>query len=220
MEVYEKYRNDRDINNILNTINEMQKGMLAGCHGINHAMFVVDSAEYILASLSYDARTIELAKIAALMHDIGSIAGRWSHARKSAALTDIFIDGQTYFSSEEKNIVIQAIEDHSSGKNISSPVGAALLIADKIDISKRRVLPHETIDAWHKNLLEIDDVEINVTNCAITINYITSESFSKDLLVSDYAKGFNLPAKAAKYLNCVCHFQFNGKEEIKEKIFG
>jgi len=216
MEAYEKYRNDKDIIKILNTINEMQKGMFTGCHcchGINHAMFVVDTTEYILASLSYDARTIELGKIAALMHDIGSIAGRWNHARKSAALTEVFLDGQMYFSPEEKSVVTQAIEDHSGGKHISSPIGAALLIADKIDISKRRVLPYETIDPWHKNLLGIDNVEIHVTSCAITINYITSESFSKDLLVSDYAKGFELPVKAAGYLGCTCHFQFNGEDE-------
>ena len=212
MDAYKNYCNDGDINKIIDTINEMHKGMFAACHGRYHAMFVVDMAEHILKSLSYDPRIIELGKIAALMHDIGNIAGRWNHARKSAALAAVFLDGSVDFSPEEKNMIVQAIEDHSTGKNISSAVGAALLIADKVDISKRRVLPSETIDAWHKNLLEIEDVDVHVSSKAIIINYITTEAFSKNLLVSEYTKGFSLPIKAANYLGCTCHFQFNGKE--------
>jgi len=214
MDAYEKYRRDSDINKILDTINDMQKGIFSACHGQYHAMFVVDTAEYILQSLSYDSRTVELGKIAALLHDIGNIAGRRDHARKSAALTAVFLDGQcSAFAPEEKNMVIQAIKDHSGGKNICSAVGATLLIADKVDISYKRVLPLEHIDAWHKNLLEIKDVDLHVSENTIKINYVTTESFSKDLLISGYAKGFHLPMKAAGYLDCSCQFQFNGQEE-------
>ena len=123
------------------------------------------------------------------------------------------MDGPVYFLPEEKTVIVQAIEDHSKGMNISSAIGAALLIADKVDISKRRILPSATIDAWHMSLLEIENVDVCVSDKAITINYVTTGAFSKDLLISDYAKGFNLPVKAAKYLGCTCHFQFNGREE-------
>jgi len=215
LSIYEKYRDCPDINKIIDTINEMllPKGMYKACHGRYHAMFVVDTVEHILQSLSYDTRTIELSKIAALLHDIGNIAGRWNHARKSAALATVLMEYPVNFLSEEKNIIIQAIEDHSDGKDISSAVGAALLIADKVDISKRRILPFETIDAWHKNLLEIEDVKLYVSNQSIIINYITTKAFSKDLLISDYAKIFDLPLKAAKYLGCTCHFRFNSEKE-------
>ena len=211
MNAYEKYRNDSDINKILDTVNEMQKGVFMACHGRYHAMFVVDTVEYILQSLSYDSGTVELGKIAALLHDIGNIAGRRNHAQKSAALAAVFLDGHDSLLPKEKDVIVQAIEDHSNGKNISSVVGAALLIADKVDISYKRVLPLEAIDDWHKNLLEIENVDLTICNKAIKINYITTEAFSKDLLVSGYAKGFNLPVKAAEYLGCTSHFHFNGR---------
>ena len=212
MDVYTQYSTDKDINKIIDTINEMQKGVFSACHGRYHAMFVVDMMEHILQSLSYDLRTVELGKIAALMHDIGNIAGRWNHARKSAALAAVFLDG-SQLPPNEKDMVVQAIEDHSVGKQISSAVGAALLIADKVDISKRRVLPFEKIDDWHKNLLEIEDVCMQVSGKSILISYTTTEAFSKELLINDYAKGFKLPKKAAEYLGCTCRFQFNGKDE-------
>jgi len=214
MNAYEKYRTDGDINKIIDTINDMQKGIISACHGQYHAKFVVDMVEHILSALSYDERTIELSKIAALLHDIGSIAGRWNHARKSAALAAVFLDGPVHFLPEEKDMITQAIEDHSAGSNISSAAGAALLIADKVDISHKRVLPLETLDNWHKNLLEIKNVDVCVSDKAIVINYITSEEFSKLLHISGYAKGFDQPAKAAKFLGCTCHFKFNGEEEF------
>ena len=221
MDAYEKYHNAESINRILDTINDMYKDMFAACHGRYHTMFVVDTVEYILTSLSYDARTIELGKIAALLHDIGNITGRWKHASMSAALAAVYLDGPVYFSPEEKEMIVHAIEDHSDGNDISSAIGAALIIADKMDISRRRILPlgntssfYKEYDAWHNNLLEIENMDVYIANKTITINCITTEAFIKDVFVNGYLKRFSLSIKAAKHLGCTYHFQFNGKEEI------
>ncbi|MCL2528120.1 MAG: HD domain-containing protein [Defluviitaleaceae bacterium] len=214
MEAYNKYFNDSEINKILDNNNKLQNEVFTACHGRYHAMFTVGMVEHILGSLSYDTRTIELGKIAALMHDIGNIAGRQEHPRKGAALAAIFLDDPALILPAEKDIIVQAIQDHSKGKNIASPVGAALLIADKVDISYKRILPKANIDHWHKNLLEIRDVEVHVSDKVITINYITTDKFSKDLLISDYEKGFKLPVMAVEYLGCDCVFRFNGVGEV------
>lgn len=201
------------IDNINEMFNKVQKDMFAACHGRHHAMFVVNTVEYILKSLSYDSQTVEFGKIAALLHDIGNIAGRWNHARKSAALAAVFLDGLDDLRSDEKDTIVQAIQDHSDGHNISSPIGAALLIADKVDISKRRILPVKTIDAWHGNLLEIEDVDIRISNKTISIDCIITDAFSKELLISGYKKGYSMPMKAARYLGCTCQYNFNGMQE-------
>ena len=217
MDAYVHLYNEPDINMIIDTINEMlnkkNKDMFSACHGRHHTMCVVDTVEYILKSLSYDSRTVELGKIAALLHDIGNIAGRWNHARKSAVLAGVFFDGSDHLLPEEKDTVVQAIEDHSDGKNISSAIGAALFIADKVDISKKRLLAVEIIDSWSMNLLEIDNINIYVSSKIISVNFITTETFSKEILISGYKKSFQISMNAAKYLGCTCYFQFNGIEE-------
>ena len=197
-----------DINMILDTINEMHnnRDMPPSCHGRYHAMFVVDTIEHILKLFSCDSRTIELGKIAALSHDIGNIAGRRNHARKSAALAGVFLDGLCDLSHEEKDIIIQAIADHSDGHAISSAVGAALIIADKVDLSKRRILPVETLDAWHRNLLEIEDVDIYVSGQTIVVNYTTTNAFSQEVYLSD-CRVLGLLTRAASYFGC--NFKFN-----------
>jgi HD superfamily phosphodiesterase len=217
MDAYERLYNSTDINMILNNINEVlnkaEKGMLRGCHGRYHAIFVVDTVEYILKSLSYDSGTVELGKIAALLHDIGNIAGRSNHARKSAALAAVFLDDLEDLSPNEKDMIIRAIEDHSDGENILSAIGAALLIADKVDVSKKRRLHAEAIDDWYSNLLQIEDVNISISDGAMKINFITTAVFSKEVFVSGYSKGFSVMTKASEYLGCTCHYQFNDIEE-------
>lgn len=213
MDTYERLYHSTDIAMILDNINELlnklEKGMLRGCHGRYHAIFVVDTVKYLLKSLSYDSKTVEFGKIAALLHDIGNIAGRRNHARKSAALAEAFLDDVEDLLPMEKDMIVQAIGDHSDGENILSPIGAALLLADKVDVSKRRRLHVEPIDNWYSNLLQIEDVDINIFGTAITINFITTEAFVKEVFVDGYKKNFNLMTKAAEYLDCTCKYQFN-----------
>ncbi len=91
-----------------------------------------------------------------------------------------------------------------------SAIGAALFIADKVDTSKRRRLTDEHVDDWYSNLLQIEDVDIRVFNKIILINYIATETFSKDIFINRTKKSFSSITKAAEYLGCTCNFQFNG----------
>jgi len=205
------YCND-DIFKILDTINEMWDYYFC-CHGKYHALCVADTVEYILSSLSYDLRTIELGKIAGLLHDIGCIVGRWNHARMSAAFVSVYLTDE-YFLPEEKNVIVHAIGDHSAGNEISSVIGAALLIADKIDASKKRSLPITPTHVWYDKVMTspiIDNVEINISrDKVITINYITNDT----LAIQKDQKPFSIISKAAQYLGCACRFQINGEERV------
>ena len=88
-------------------------------------------------------------------------------------------------------MIVQAIGDHSDGENILSAIGAALLLADKVDASKRRRLHIEPIDNWYSNLLQIDDMDINIFGTKIIINFISTEAFAKETFVGGYKKKFN-----------------------------
>jgi len=181
------------------------------CHGRGHAMFVVEKAEHVLQLFACDSRTIELGKIAALLHDIGNIAGRKNHARKSAALAEIFLDGTDLLQPSEKDIIVKAIADHSDGAAISSAVGAALIIADKVDHVKRRIFPTENLDPWHRNLLEIEDVDVRADHETLTVNFITTSAFSQKVYLDDY-RLFGVLTGAAGYFNRGFTLFFNGRE--------
>lgn len=51
-----------------------------------------DVAAYILSTLGYDKREIELAQIAAYMHDIGNVINRIDHAQSGAVMAFRILD--------------------------------------------------------------------------------------------------------------------------------
>ena len=210
MTAFEKYRGDTNINQILDTINETNKSVFAACHGRYHAFFVVEKVAYILEALGYDARTVELGKIAALLHDIGNVAGREWHACKSVGLASVFFDVPDVFDEAEKKAMLHAIKDHSKGAEINSPMGAALVMADKMDISKARILPGVNIDPWHRNLLEIESADIFIENKHIILQFLTTPAFSEKVLMDDYSKLPLVFDRATQYLQCTYEITFKG----------
>ena len=218
MENYEILINNPKLNLIIDSINEKNKDVLLACHGRYHTTFVVNTIEYILNSLGYNSKMIELGKIAGLLHDIGTLNGKKGHAIKSSEMCKMFLD-KTHLSHEDKNIIIEAIANHSNGEHISSPVGAALLIADKIDISKNRVLELGRKDFWHSNLLNIEQVQLSIEESKIIINYLANDNFSEEILLSEWQKGFLIPVRASEYLGCGCIYQINGETiDLIEKM--
>lgn len=209
MENYEILINDEELNIIIDSINKVNESSLLACHGRCHTMSVIDNIETLLTGLNFNSRIIELGKIASLLHDIGTIEGKKEHAKRSSEMCIQFLN-KTNLSQDDKDIIIHAIEDHSNGDNITSPVGAALLLADKIDISKNRVLELGKQDQWHSNLLNIDKIVLKVDDKNIIINYIVNDKFSKEILLGEWSKGITAPIQASQYLGCNCIFQFNG----------
>ncbi len=209
MDNYNLLYNDKELNDIIDSVNIVNKDNLLACHGRYHTTFVVETIEKLLRALNYDEEIIELGKIAGLLHDIGTIEGKKGHAHRSSEMCVHFLD-KTNLDQASKDIVIHAIYDHSNGDEINSPVGAALLLADKIDISKNRVLELGKQDPWHKNLLNIEETILTVEGKNIIINYIVNDNFSKEILSEKWKKGITVPIKASNYLGCKCSFQLNG----------
>ncbi|MCL1845397.1 MAG: HD domain-containing protein [Defluviitaleaceae bacterium] len=211
--MYDNFLQNPEIAGILDAINNLHADNLVSCHGRGHALAVVRAAEYVLRAVGCDSRVVEMGKVAAVLHDIGNIAGRWEHAKKSAGLARVFLKGSDLFSREEIGLILQAIEDHSDGENISSAIGAAVIIGDKTDLSRRRIFPYVT-DPIYKNLMEMTEVDLKICGEFLTVNFIVTQDFSREFFILDfvheYKKGYELTIKAAEFLGRRARFQING----------
>ncbi len=108
-------------------------------HSFPHVTRVAETAGWILESLGYPARTVELAKIAGYLHDIGNIVNRVDHSQSGAVLAFRILDGMN-FPPEEIAQIVTAIGNHDEGSGVPvSPLAAALIIADKADVRRSRV---------------------------------------------------------------------------------
>lgn len=108
-------------------------------HSFAHVGLVAQRAAYILSSLGYGEGDIELAKIAAHLHDIGNIVNRREHSQSGAVMAFRILDKLDMEPCDIATIV-SAIGNHDEGTGEAvNPIAAALIIADKSDVRRTRV---------------------------------------------------------------------------------
>ena len=112
-------------------------------HSMAHCALVADRAAYILRKLGYSEQEQELARIAGVMHDIGTAINRKNHAEYGALLANDILK-KTDMTMADRITVISAIGNHDeSTGGAKDPVSAALILADKSDVRRNRVRTKE-----------------------------------------------------------------------------
>ena len=108
-------------------------------HSFPHVLHVAQTAGYILMTLGYDDRTVELAKIAGYLHDIGNLVNRMDHSQSGAVMAWSILNDMKCDPGETATIVT-AIGNHDEGTGVPvNAVAAALILADKSDVRWTRV---------------------------------------------------------------------------------
>ena len=114
-------------------------------HSFAHVTRVATVAADILEKLGYPERTVELAKIAGYLHDIGNVVNRTDHSQSGAVMAFRILD-RMEFPPEEIATIVSAIGNHDEGTGVPvNPVAAALIIADKSDVRRSRVRDQKTV---------------------------------------------------------------------------
>ena len=140
---YKKIKKNAEINAMIKKGNENLGELGFTDHSEIHCSMVAEQAARILKKLGYSKKQVELAKIAAYMHDIGNVVNRINHAEYGAILANEILK-KTDMSTEDRMTVVSAIGHHDeSTGGAKDAVSAALIIADKTDVRRNRVRPDE-----------------------------------------------------------------------------
>ena len=108
-------------------------------HSFAHVTMVAENAAYILETLGYPARTVEITRIAAFLHDIGNLVNRVDHSQSGAVMAFRILDNLNC-DPEEIATIVTAIGNHDEGTGQPvNAVAAALILADKSDVRRSRV---------------------------------------------------------------------------------
>ena len=108
-------------------------------HGLRHANLTAHIAGNVMRRLGFSDREAELASIAGFMHDIGNCISREFHG-VSAALLAKDVLGKHGIQPTELAVVMNALGNHEEEIGTpATPVGAAVIIADKADVHHTRV---------------------------------------------------------------------------------
>jgi len=108
-------------------------------HSFPHVTKVAEDAKFILRTLGYSERDVELVRIAGYLHDIGNVINRVDHAQSGAVMAFRILD-EMGMDPEEIATIITAIGNHDEHTAFPvSPIAAALILADKSDVRMSRV---------------------------------------------------------------------------------
>jgi metal-dependent HD superfamily phosphatase/phosphodiesterase len=139
MITYKEIKNNEAIKAYIKKADESLSALGFTEHSFAHVGLVANRAEYILSEMGYDSHTIELAKIAAHLHDIGNIVNRREHSQSGAVMAFRILDNLD-MSPEDIATIVTAIGNHDEGEGEAvNEVSAALILADKSDVRRTRV---------------------------------------------------------------------------------
>lgn len=170
MVAYDQIKNDKDIKTYIMMADQTLSALGFTEHSLPHVTRAADVAGRILTKLGYDKRTVELAKIAGYMHDIGNTVNRVDHAQSGAIMTFRILTNMDMPAAEISRIV-SAIGNHDEGTAFPvNELAAALILADKSDVRRSRVRNKD------KNTFDIHDrVNYAVEKSKLTLSTKTKK---------------------------------------------
>ena len=165
MHSYEELKQDESIRTYIEAADATLMALGYTEHSFPHVCRVAEETANILAFLGYDEKTLELARIAGYLHDIGNLVNRHDHSQSGAILAFSLLS-ERGFAPDEIAPIVSAIGNHDEGSGSPvSPIAAALILADKSDVRRTRVRGANDIAT------DIHDrVNFSVTDSHISMN--------------------------------------------------
>ena len=211
----EEVKRDPEVEAFITKANEYTGVLGFTEHGVRHATLTSNIAGNVLRRLGVEERTVQLATIAAYLHDIGNLVSRANHEHTGATLADRILL-KLGMSADERAVVMGAIGNHEErhGEAVSA-AGAAVILADKSDVHRTRVRNpdpatfdiHDRVNyAVEHSFLRVDEKSRTIT-LELTIDTAISQ-------VMEYFEIFLdrmlMCRRAATFLGCDFKLQING----------
>lgn len=139
MITFEALKNNEKVNTFIKQADASLIALGYTEHSFAHVTHVAETAAYILETLGYPAHEVELARIAAYLHDIGNLVNRVEHSQSGAVMAFRILD-EMGMPPEDLAMIVTAIGNHDEGTGVPvNALSAALILADKSDVRRSRV---------------------------------------------------------------------------------
>ena len=213
---YEEIRDNPAIRVYIRQADEALAALGYTEHSFAHVCKAAQTAGDLLQTLGYDARAVELARIAGYLHDIGNLVNRVDHSQSGAVMAFRILDNLG-MPPEDIADVVSAIGNHDEGTGVPvHPIAAALILADKTDVRRSRVrnVDEGNFDIHDRVNYSVETAELvfNESRTVITLSLTVDTHYSS---VMDYFEIFlermSMCRKAAERLGLAFQLRINGQ---------
>ena len=139
MVTLQEVRKNKEVEALIKGAQKQLDGLGYTEHSHRHISIVSKRAGEILEKLGYPERTVELARIAGYLHDIGNCVNRTDHAHSGAIIAYNILKDMG-MPVEERTEIMMAIGNHDEHTGTAiNEISAAIILADKSDVHRDRV---------------------------------------------------------------------------------
>ena len=216
MITYEDIKTNKEIRAYISGADESLKALGFTEHSFAHVEKVATRAQYLLETLGYSEREVNLVKIAAYLHDIGNLVNRIEHSQTGGIMAFSLLR-EMGMDPEDISQVVAAIGNHDEGTGVPlNPIAAALILADKTDVRRSRVRNQDvtTFDIHDRvnYSVERDDLTVSQDGTQLILDLTVNTKYGS---VMDYFEIFLermiLCRKAAEVLGLSFKMVMNGQ---------
>lgn len=216
MLTYRELRKNEEIRTYIRRADESLYALGYTEHSFAHVCKVADTVKYILEALDFASHDVEVAQMAAYLHDIGNLVNRVDHSQSGAIMAFRLLN---HLGMDPADIatIVTAIGNHDEGTGVPvNPVAASLILADKSDVRRSRVRNHDfaTFDIHDRVNYSVTDSKLTVSEDRTSV-LLSLQIETKYSAVMDYFEIFLdrmiLCRKAAETLGLQFRLQINGQ---------
>ncbi len=216
MITYAQLRENEEIRTYIEKADEALAALGYTEHSFAHVTKVSQISSYILTEMGADSHAVELAQIAAYLHDIGNLVNRVDHSQSGAVMAFRILRSMD-MDPRDVATIVSAIGNHDEGTGVPiNDISAALILADKSDVRRSRVRNTDVanFDIHDRVNYSVTDsvLEINGDKTEITLMLTIDTKYGS---VMDYFEIFLgrmvLCRKAAEKLGLRFRLQINGQ---------
>ena len=166
--------------------------------------------------MGYSEHEIELARIAAYLHDIGNLVNRIEHSQSGAVMAFRILD-KLNMDTRDIATVVSAIGNHDEGTGVPvDAVSAALILADKSDVRRSRVRNRDksTFDIHDRVNYSVKSSALEISEDKKTITLRLSIDTAYGSIMEYFEIFMNrmlLCRKAAEKLGLIFKLEINGQ---------
>ena len=126
MVTFESIKQDASIRTYIQKADESLRALGFTEHSLAHVGLVAANSKYILETLGYEPRQVELVQIAAYLHDIGNLVNRIDHSQSGAVMAFRLLD-HLHMDPAEIAEIVTAIGNPDEGTvAVQQPLGGGL----------------------------------------------------------------------------------------------